>query len=108
MIPSEHEGTVAVDAAARRAFADLGGTGFDSLSAESKRQIKEQVLSIVWAALEALPDRRTAAAAELEAVLDQLAEVNRPGLIERNAAQALRDVETRLRALATRSREGRA
>lgn len=68
MTPTEHEATVAVDAAARRfwkaqqdSFALQGAPGaledFDALDRLQQVEVKQHVLPFVWAALEALPDR---------------------------------------------------
>lgn len=78
MIPTEHEGTVAVDAAARTMFAaarDRAGSiragahsrhiEWDDLEPLRRNQWLEAALPIVWAALEALPDRAIAARAEV-------------------------------------------
>lgn len=67
MIPSEHEGTVAVDAAARKAWAGQPyseKTSFDELDVLQQNRFREAVLPLVWAALEALPDRSKAALIE--------------------------------------------
>lgn len=110
MIPSEHEATVAVDAAARRLYDLAGGTAFDALSAEAKRQLKQQVLDVVWAALEAIPDRRTGTADDIEAIADALGRWNIPssGHPEEDRSLVLSTLERRLRDLATRIREARA
>lgn len=63
--PSEAEATIAVDAAARKAWEDYrqekrahgGGyvpPPFDELDKPAQRNLREQVLPIVWAALEAI------------------------------------------------------
>ncbi len=68
MTPTEHEGTVAVDAAARRYWesrkkelADHGAPNalpeFDDLEPLQQNGVREFVLPFVWAALEALPSR---------------------------------------------------
>lgn len=75
MTPTEHEGTVAVDAAARKMHElqreSMLKTGlvpdlptWDDLNQLSKNSYREGVLPAVWAALEALPDRRREAWAE--------------------------------------------
>lgn len=86
MTPTEHEGTVAVDAAARRLYdrvpgpcghgEDCAGDGpdcwedkaakpvFDDLPLLARNELREHVLPVVWAALQALPDRRRTAWAE--------------------------------------------
>ena len=73
MTPTEHEGTVAVDAAARKMYADYADrlrsqnvpdvaiAEFDHLAPTIRNQWREAALPLVWAALEALPDRRAAA-----------------------------------------------
>lgn len=68
MTPTEHEGTVAVDAAARVAWdrqrkaAESAGVttagDWENLNAMDQNYYREVVLPMVWAALEALPDRR--------------------------------------------------
>lgn len=63
MTPTEHEGTVAVDAAARVAYERHRldhRTEFDDLDPHVQNMWRETVLAPVWAALEALPDRRAA------------------------------------------------
>lgn len=70
MIPTEHEGTVAVEAAARewhrvsRLAAERLGKHlpplWEDLTLLEQRNLKQQALGFVWAALEALPDRRDA------------------------------------------------
>ena len=62
MTPSEHDATVAVDAAARKLYESVfdgeeEARPFDDLDPLQKRHLREQVLPFVWAALEALPDR---------------------------------------------------
>lgn len=60
MKPTEHEGTVAVDAAARAVWAaryPAPEPGFDDLPPLMQNAVREEVLPLVWAALEALPDR---------------------------------------------------
>jgi hypothetical protein len=68
--PTEHEGTVAVDAAARKLWelqeqavyestgGKVRGPSYDQLKQLKKNEVRQSVLPIVWAALEALPDRR--------------------------------------------------
>jgi hypothetical protein len=64
--PTEHEGTVAVDAAARAVYdaqrrsMPSGAASFDDLDVLQRNHFRESVLPFVWAALEALPDRPTA------------------------------------------------
>lgn len=63
MTPTEHEYTVATDAAAKALYLTAGGDDDDSLPWEdvprlTQNQIRESVLPIVDAALQALPDRR--------------------------------------------------
>lgn len=62
--PSEGEATIAVDAAARKAWdlqrAELRDRGFpspefDDLDPMERHRIRNQVLPLVWAALEVLP-----------------------------------------------------
>jgi hypothetical protein len=64
VIPTEQEATVAVDAAARKAYEQFCLSqpndqfpGFDDLDSMHRNRLREQVLHPVWAALEALPDR---------------------------------------------------
>lgn len=67
--PTEAAATAAVDAAARKAWDDVRGaltpslsrTEFDDLPVERRLEIRNGVLGMVWAALEALPDPRHAA-----------------------------------------------
>lgn len=75
MTPTEQEGTVAVDAAARTAWdlqrkaAEAAGVPtagpWENLGPLDQNYYREAVLPLVWAALEALPDRR-------ESVLEQV------------------------------------
>lgn len=62
MTPTEQESTVAVDAAARTLYASTGfpqtAPAFDDLDPLAQNRIRETVLPLVWAALQALPDRR--------------------------------------------------
>lgn len=64
MIPTEHEATVAVDAAARALWASVNAQmqlplpPFDQLSPLEQNHFREDALPLVWAALGALPDRR--------------------------------------------------
>ena len=62
---SEHDATVAVEAAAKHVYETTIKPNtlsmlpdWDDLPAVHKRNLKEQVLGIVWAALGALPDQR--------------------------------------------------
>lgn len=94
MIPTEHEGTVAVDAAARSLYermmaeARAGGfpmprdiPDFDDLDALSRNRWREQALPFVWAALSALPDRRREGwEAGLQAGIDAAATVPHRGM----------------------------
>jgi hypothetical protein len=61
MTPTEHEGTVAVDAAARKMYADVNAgldvPEFDHLHPVQQNVFRDAVLPYVWAGLEALPDR---------------------------------------------------
>lgn len=75
MRPTEHEATVAVDAAARAAYDEEAARAreilppeaaasiieWDDLTALDKNDWRESVLKLVWAALAALPDRRRGA-----------------------------------------------
>ncbi|HXH77335.1 hypothetical protein [Nocardioides sp.] len=84
--PTEGEATVAVDAAARKAWdlqrAQLRDQGFpspefDDLDPMQQLQIRQQVLPIVWAALEAIPrpsEIRAQVAESIEAYADSEAE----------------------------------
>lgn len=85
MTPTEHEATVAVEAAARvawdrqRAEAERAGVptlgDWEDIGALNQNYYREVVLPLVWAALEALPDRRAAAWDEgVEAGFDARAE----------------------------------
>lgn len=68
--PREGDATVAVDAAARKAFENMMAERakaypegvvmptWDDLDATDKLKVREGVLDIVWAALSALPDPR--------------------------------------------------
>jgi hypothetical protein len=71
MTPTEHEATVAVEAAARAAFrVQLAETAeqtqisierysdWDDIGPVAQLGWRQQVLPLVWAALEAIPDRR--------------------------------------------------
>jgi len=65
VIPTEHEGTVALDAAARLYLeTQVPGEKWDNLDAVQRQAVKQMLLPMVWAALEALPDRRHSAWAE--------------------------------------------
>lgn len=72
---TEHQATVAVDAAARRNY-DLQADGldgappFDDLHRTVQLELRELVLPIVWAALEALPDPAAELRQRIDAVLD--------------------------------------
>lgn len=71
MKPTEQEGTVAVDAAARWLYeatrpSTFPTPTFEQIGAMAQNSLREQMLPLVWAALEALPDRR-------QGVLDVLA-----------------------------------
>ena len=80
--PTEGESTIAVDAAARKAWdlhrAELRDQGFatpefDDLGPAERLRIREQVLPLVWAALEVLPrpsEIREAIAVEIDAYAD--------------------------------------
>lgn len=80
--PTEGEATIAVDAAARKAWdlqrADLRDRGFpspefDDLDPMEQYRIREQVLPLVWAALEVLPrpsEIRNQVAEAIEAYAD--------------------------------------
>lgn len=58
MTPTEHEMTVAVHAAARTLYATLSDAPpFDDLPANERLSLRESVLTLVVAALEAVPDR---------------------------------------------------
>lgn len=65
MTPTEHELTVAVDAAARKLWEGLARAGdvyagrrpFDDLDELLQQRLREEVLPIVTAVLAALPDR---------------------------------------------------
>lgn len=69
MKPTEHEATVAVDAAARAAYAayqnslpeGVTSPAFDDLDPMQRNRFREVVLPLVWPALEALPDRSAVA-----------------------------------------------
>lgn len=82
MIPTEHEMTTAVDAAARHLYAaapqpDLttgGPLDFDDLHPLQRNQYRETVLGPVVAALEALPDRSQAVRTAVGEVLTMPAE----------------------------------
>ena len=70
MTPTEHEGTVAVDAAARKFWelqeraiheqtnGAVTGPSWEQLNHLKRNEVRQHVLPLVWAALEALPDRR--------------------------------------------------
>lgn len=66
MTPTEHEGTVAVDAAARvlARHTQRRGAEWDDLKPLTQNALREQVLPLVRAALEALPDRSAAVRAQ--------------------------------------------
>lgn len=62
---SEHDATLAVDAAAKHIYETKIRPNtlsilpdWEDFSAVQKRNLKDQVLGIVWAALGALPDQR--------------------------------------------------
>lgn len=62
MEPTEHEGTVAVDAAARVVYHAAvsprsDAPAFDTLDPMVQNRFRESVTPLVWAALQALPDR---------------------------------------------------
>lgn len=70
MTPTEHEGTVALEAAARtswelrRAASEHGAPSWDDLDVAARHAYLNAHLPLVWAALEALPDRSPAALVE--------------------------------------------
>jgi hypothetical protein len=70
--PTEDAATKAVDAAARKVWElnrgaltrSLSSLDFDDLPVERQLEIRNSVLTVVWAALEALPDPRYVAWAQ--------------------------------------------
>lgn len=70
MDPTEHELTVAVDAAAKVLHGDVTQEPWDDLTPLEQLEVRETVLPCIWAALRALPDRRAALLAEQAAVAD--------------------------------------
>lgn len=65
MKPTEHEMTIAVDAAARHVWStiavlDIQGMPFEDVPPLAQNKLREDVLQVVIAALEALPDRAAA------------------------------------------------
>jgi len=65
---SEHDATLAVEAAARKMFEDAKPSTFlarwEDLHPTAQLEFRQAVLPVVWAALGALPDQRHAAWAE--------------------------------------------
>lgn len=90
MTPTEYEGQIAIDAAAKKAYEDLEGrrsaienrfpTLWEQLPLAEQNQWRDAVLQIVWAALLALPDRL----AEIRLVIDNphIDQVMKAGLVK--------------------------
>lgn len=82
--PGEAEATIAVDAAARKAWdlrrEELRDQGyatpeFDALAATEQLRVREQVLPLVWAALSAIErpaEARNRAADEIDALIKEM------------------------------------
>lgn len=75
MKPTEHEATVAVDAAARVVYEHqtrgiAAAPPYDALDPMQALHLRESVLPLVWAGLEALPDRGDGVRRALISLLD--------------------------------------
>lgn len=57
MNPMEHEGTVALEAACKKWWSDSYEIPWETVDPIVKQGIKENFLPMIWAALEALPEK---------------------------------------------------
>lgn len=109
MKPTEHEMTVAVDAAARHLYQNAPSTReirptFDELHPTTANLYREEVLGPVIAALAALPDRRLGLALELDDIETALHRWN-TATYRAEHSLVLGTLERRVRDLAHRIRE---